>query len=335
VKISVVIPCRNEENYIIACVLSVIQAAEHVVDVEVLAVDGASTDSTLERLNLLAQSNAKIRILSNLNQVTPSALNIGIQAATGDYIMILGAHSKLHPSYFSEALNVLNHQPNADCIGGKLIVETQSQKEKCIALAMSSKFGVGNALFRTGAKAQYVDTVAFGIYKKLVFEKIGLFNETLIRNQDDEFNFRMHKAGLTIYFDPALKITYYPRSDFEKLYHQYFQYGYWKVYVNQLHKAFVSVRQLVPPLFILSLVLGIALSFVSALFAKIFMGYVMVYLAAGYFSASRVADNNIEVNYIWQSYVILHISYGLGYWKGLLDFILLRKQPKKHEALTR
>lgn len=335
-KISVVIPCKNEENFITQCVLSVLQAAENIVDVEVIAVDGESSDSTLERLNLLAQSNPRVFVKTNPKQITPTALNIGIQAATGDYIMILGAHSKVHPTYFQEAVEVLKNQPLADCIGGQLLVETSSQKEKCIALAMSSKFGVGNALFRTGAKAQYVDTVAFGIYKKQVFDTIGLFNETLVRNQDDEFNFRMSKAGLRIYFDPALKITYYSRSDFEKLYNQYWQYGYWKVYVNRMHKAFLSVRQLVPALFLLSLVVGITLSITSLLFAKLFAGYLMIYLSAGYFSASRIADNNIEVNYIWQSYVILHISYGLGYWKGLLDFIVLQKQAtNKHQALTR
>ena len=221
------------------------------------------------------------------------------------------------------------------CVGGVLENVYENETAKIIGSAMSSSFGVGNAHFRTGNKKGYVDTVAFGAYKREIFDKVGLFNEELIRNQDDEFNYRITSAGYKIFLNPEIKCKYFVRASFKKLYKQYYQYGYWKVYVNVLHKTVTTTRQLVPAAFVsylfvllLSLFVGIKVFFFLSLFLVLYV------LMAG-FMAFRQNAQPITAIKIAYTFFILHFSYGIGYLKGIFDFILLKKSIKKHESLSR
>jgi hypothetical protein len=213
----------------------------------------------------------------------------------------------------------------------------ENATSEIIAAAMSSPFGVGNAHFRTGTKEGYVDTLAFGAYKKEVFEKVGYFDEELVRNQDDEFNFRVIKGGFKIYLSQKIRSKYYVRASYSKLYRQYFQYGYWKVFVNQKHGAVTSGRQLIPPLFVAGFILGVAGSLISPEINLLWGAAMCLYiLSACLFAARMVGFNISKIIKVAATFFILHFSYGSGYLKGVLNFLILKKKPeKKHESLSR
>jgi len=211
----------------------------------------------------------------------------------------------------------------------------ENETSQIIGAAMSSSFGVGNAHFRTGNKSGFVDTVAFGAYKKEIFEIVGFFDEELIRNQDDEFNFRVTKNGYKIYLNHEIKCKYYVRASFKKLFKQYYQYGYWKVYVNVLHKTVTTIRQLVPAAFVsylMVLFLSILVGLKFFLFLSLFL---VLYLLLAVFIAIKQSSVSFKALKIAFTFFVLHFSYGIGYLKGILDFFVLQKSIKKHESLSR
>jgi GT2 family glycosyltransferase len=201
---------------------------------------------------------------------------------------------------------------------------------------MSSPFGVGNATFRIGGEKKYVDTLAFGIYRKKVFEVIGNFNEELVRNQDDELNYRLTKNGFKILYDPAIQSQYFVRGSIGKLYKQYFQYGYWKVYVNKLHKAVTSIRQLVPLIFVLGILLGAVITAIFPYFAFLYIPGIALYLTASVYFGIKSAKSVGTGLRVALVFPVLHWSYGIGYLKGIIMFLLFNKKPsKKSKSLSR
>ena len=195
--------------------------------------DGMSDDKTREIIQGIAKNNNQVILLDNLKQTTPFALNIALKKSTADIKIIFGAHATADPNFIIENVRAFENASDIGCTGGVIENVYENHTSKIIGLAMSSPFGVGNAHFRTGTKDGFVDTVAFGAYKKEVFEKVGYFDESLTRNQDDEFNFRVLKNGFRIYLSNKIYSKYYVRGAFDKLFKQYFQYGYWKVFVNK------------------------------------------------------------------------------------------------------
>lgn len=192
---------------------------------------------------------------------------------------------------------------------------------------MSSPFGVGNASFRTGLQSGYTDTVGMPMYRSSTFQSIGLFDEALIRNQDDEFNYRVTKAGGRIWLTTETWSNYYVRPSWKKLFSQYYQYGYWKVYVNKKHKTVTTLRQLVPVIFTLFLITGIILSVIQGRLNEPFLFTLLLYTAVGLGSALKFSSLPKDVLQILTSFFILHFSYGCGYAKGIIDFIIRGKQP--------
>jgi GT2 family glycosyltransferase len=239
--VGIVIPCYQEKYYIEKCIRSCIEQS-YQGTIQVAVVDGGSTDGTVEIIRKIeSEFPNQIVLKNNPLKVTPVSLNIGLQHLQTDLKMILGAHSYLRSDYVSKSVAAFDSNKQVECVGGIIINEYQDKTSRNIGLAMSSPFGVGNATFRTGGKKGLVDTVAFGMYKKEVFENIGYFNEHLIRNQDDEFNFRLTQNQRKILFDPEIISHYYARGNYNKLFRQYFQYGFWKVYVNVLHHSVTSI----------------------------------------------------------------------------------------------
>jgi glycosyltransferase involved in cell wall biosynthesis len=335
-KVSIVIPCRNEEDFILRCLDSVFNSDYPTELIEVLVCDGKSDDKTPALVLEYAGQKSCVRYLVNEKITTPYALNLGITNSQGEVIIILGAHTELAINYISECLAVLNQMHDVSCVGGVLHNVSSDELTASVSLAMSSPFGVGNAHFRTGVKDGYVDTVAFGAYRKEVFEKIGLFDEHLARNQDDEFNFRLLKNGGKIWLTTATSATYYVRSSFQKLFKQYFQYGYWKVYVNKKHKSITTLRQLVPAAFVLTL---FALIIIVILFPYrweylvLFLG---IYGAGASLFALKLSESFKQFFAVIFSFFILHTSYGMGYVEGFVNFILLNRKPSKSKSdLTR
>lgn len=331
-KVSVIIPCRNEKNFIEACIQSVVDSSYPETLLEVIVCDGLSDDGTLQMLQALNAKIPLLKILTNPDRITSSALNLGIRNSSCDYFIILGAHSSLDPSYVAENVKVLEENPDVWCSGGVLKNQYADRLSKNIAVAMSSPFGVGSAHFRTGVKEGYVDTVAFGMYREEVVERIGWFDETLVRNQDDEFNYRILKAGGKIWLTSKSFVNYFVRSSWKKLFSQYFQYGYWKVYVNKKHKSITTARQLVPFFFVLFLVAGLISSLLFHQGKNIYLAVLIIYLALAIGLAVKDASTFKDVVQIIFSFFILHTAYGLGYATGIWDFLIRNHAPLKQRV---
>lgn len=334
-SVSVVIPCLNEKNYIIRCLNSINNQSYPKHLITTFICDGNSDDGTQDLIKTFNSTHSNFTLLNNEKKTTPFALNLGINTSNADIIIILGAHSELDKDYIFNCIKTFEISEQIMCVGGLLQNVYENQTSKIIGTAMSSSFGVGNAHFRTGNKNGYVDTVAFGAYRREIFSKVGLFDEELIRNQDDEFNYRITSNGYKIYLNSEIKCKYFVRASFLKLFKQYYQYGYWKVFVNKKHKTITTVRQLIPMFFviflfnlILSLIVNTNLFFSLSIF-------LLLYIFLALFFAFKLSSNLTEGFKLSFTFCILHISYGSGYIKGIFDFFLLGKKIKQHESLSR
>jgi glycosyltransferase involved in cell wall biosynthesis len=334
-SVAIVIPCRNEEKYIARCIDSVLNQDYPKDKIFLFVCDGKSTDETQAIVKTYSHKYSNVNLLINEKQSTPFALNLGINNSDSDIVIILGAHSELYPDYVSNSVEAFNFDPEIACTGGIIENVYENKTAEVIGKAMSSSFGVGNAHFRTGNKDGFVDTVAFGAYKREVFDKIGLFDEELVRNQDDEFNYRLLKSGFKIYLFRKIRSKYFVRASYQKLFKQYKQYGYWKVYVNKKHRAVTTIRQLVPLGFVLFLFAGCTASFFNKTLMLIFLGGIMAYVSGSAYSAWKSAANLKQFFSIVKAFFILHFSYGWGYLVGIIDFFLFGKKIKKEETLTR
>jgi glycosyltransferase involved in cell wall biosynthesis len=328
-SVGIVIPCYQEAQYIRACVTGCLNQTGSF-PIQVYVVDGGSTDQTRSILLELQQQYSNLHVLDNPHKTTPHALNIGLKHSSEHYKMILGAHACLPEDYVEKCLRTFEHHPEAACVGGLIENQFENESSAVIGLAMSSPFGVGNAHFRTGAKSGFVDTVAFGMYKKEVFERIGYFNEELARNQDDEFNFRLTQNQGKIFLNTDLSSQYFVRSSYSKLYRQYYQYGYWKVYVNVLHRQVTTVRQLFPAFLVLYVALLLPLLALPILPNWLVLLPALSYVILGlYFGLKKSATQVVSVLI---TFGILHFSYGTGYLKGIWDFIVLKNKPSSTRA---
>ncbi len=325
-RVSVVIPCRNEEDFIKACLQALSNQTYPLNKLEVIVVDGMSSDNTRLRIAQVIEQYPFIRCIDNPRRVTPLGLNKGIAISNGDYVIILSSHSVVEPDFIENNVRSLETS-GADCVGG--ILETVASIDRplahAIAAALSHPYGVGNAHFRIGSTSiREVDTVPFGCYKREVFESIGFFDENLIRNQDDEFNFRLLRNGGRIVLDPLIKSRYFARDSLRNLWKMYFQYGYFKPLVALKIGRVITWRQLVPALFVGAL-LGTALISIMSRTGRRFL-YLLIALylcTTAYFSYMVGRKRNaFYATLLFCSFAVLHFSYGIGYLKGILDFCL-------------
>lgn len=334
-SVGIVIPCLNEEKSIQACVESVFES-DYKGDIQVVVCDGMSTDSTREIVAQLSNKYGGLTLLDNEQRHTPAGLNMGLKYLSTDIKIILGAHATVAKDFISNNVQALIDHPDAGCVGGIIHNIYENENSRIIGLAMSSPFGVGNARFRTGGQDGYVDTVAFGAYRKEVFEKVGFFDESLVRNQDDEFNYRLTANNYKIFFTDKIQSYYHVRASFSKLYKQYHQYGYWKVYVNKKVKAITSARQLFPAVFVASVITGAILSFLHPIFMYLWLGGILFYIIVAKIFALKKTMKVKEIILVMYSFIILHWSYGSGYLKGIITFILLGKNPSRNsKSITR
>ncbi len=337
IRISVVIPCRNEVHYIHECIDAIYSNVINFDAVlNVFVVDGMSDDGTRALVLELEKQFPNLKLIDNEKQLTPYAFNMGIHAVESDFVQIVGARHILSPNYLQKSLEILREDPSIWCVGGKLINEYVNEKGEIISKAMSTTFGMGLGNFRTLEKSGFADTVTSPMYPSCVFERIGYFDEQLIRNQDDDFNYRVSKAGGKIWFESEISLKYYVRGNFQGLYRQFYQYGYWKVFVNQKHNAVTTVRQLVPPAFVFFLMLVPLFFLIGGLIGCIASLVILVYGFLGLYVGYKKGKNWHERLQIFQTFPILHFSYGLGYLTGILSFLILRKKPSdKQKRLSR
>lgn len=330
--VSIIIPCRNEQEFIADCLNSVIAQDYPKDKLEVLVVDGMSEDRTRDILEEYVKRYPSINFFDNPKRYTPSALNIGIQHSKGEIIAIIGSHSTCKEDYISQCVDYLLNK-DADNVGGicKILPQNNCLTAKSIAYALSSFFGAGNAYHRIGTKKpRYVDNLYGGCYKRELFDKIGLFDEDLLRGQDAEFNARLIKNGGKILLVPSIVSQYYARGTLEKLWKMELQYGYFKPLVVRKIGSVFTLRQIVPPLFVGSLIISLILS----IFSNHFL-WLTLFISASYIIANLSFSLKISFNkngkYLFLLpfvFAIVHFGWGIGYLKGVLDFIILQKSKK-------
>ena len=197
-KVTVIIPCRNEEQNIEKCIESIYNSDFDKAKLEVIIADGVSTDNTLSIINKLSKKYPELIVIENKKQITPVAFNIGLKYGTGEYLVTIGSRHFISQDYISKCVNILDTNQDIACVGGVSLCIESTTKGKIIANAMSNSFGVGGGNFRSQKTSGYVDTVGAPMYRKSVLEKIGYFDESLVRNQDDELSYRISKNGFKI-----------------------------------------------------------------------------------------------------------------------------------------
>lgn len=329
--VSVVIPCRNERRYIDAC-LTTVTAGEFPRDrLEVLVVDGASDDGTRTIVEERAAADPAIKLLDNPSGSTPAALNIGIRHAAGQVIVRIDAHCEYPPRYIVDLVSWLE-KSGADNVGGvcRTRAANDSPKARAIAAALSHRFGVGNSYFRVGVREpRWVDTVPFGCYRRDVFDRIGLFDEDLVRNQDDELNARLIRRGGRILLVPDIVSDYFARESLGQLWRMYYQYGYFKPLVARKVGAVTTVRQILPSVMVVGLIGGAALAWALPGLRFPFALASTTYVAADLGCAITAARTNGVACVLWLAiaFPVLHVSYGIGFLKGMFDFVLMNRRP--------
>ncbi|HQJ33016.1 MAG TPA: glycosyltransferase family 2 protein [Anaerolineaceae bacterium] len=320
--VSVLIPIRNEGNYISQC-LQAVTRQDYPSDLfEILISDGLSTDNTRSLVADWMKNDSRIRLFDNPKQIVPTGMNILIPKAKGEILIRVDGHCVIAKNYISNCVRHLEEE-DVDGVGGPMRSIGEDLISQVTALAMSSKFGVGNSSFRTETgQTKLADTVPFPAYTRAIIEKVGLYDEELVRNQDDEYNYRIREAGGKILLAEDVSSEYYSRGSLKKLWKQYFQYGFWKVRVLQKHPRQMSLRQFIPLGFVLALILTLFLSFLvpwgwKALLALL-AAYLLANLSASIMTASGQGFKKLLL--LPLAFAIIHLSYGLGFLVGLFKF---------------
>jgi succinoglycan biosynthesis protein ExoA len=320
--VSVVLPVRNEASFIERCLRSVLDQDYPADRMEVLVVDGMSTDGTRTEVRTLLRQRGNrespaVRILDNPAKVVPAAMNVALAAASGDVVVRVDGHAVLQPDYVRRCVDVLRTTGSA-CVGGAVETIGTGAVGRAIAAAQSSRFGVGGVAFRTGRQhAGVVDTVAFGTYPRAVLADVGGYDEELACNEDDELNFRLQQAGGRIWYDPSIRAQYFSRATLGRLWRQYYRYGLYKVLVARKRGGFASPRHLVPAVFVAATA---ASSLVAAArrdarwTLPVLAPYAAALVAASYRSARRTGT---RPDLVAIAFVTLHVAYGSGFLGGL------------------
>jgi glycosyltransferase involved in cell wall biosynthesis len=316
--ISIIIPCRNEEKFIGSCLDSIIANDYPKESLEVLVVDGMSEDGTQVVIENYSKKYPWIRLINNPEKITPIALNKGIGNSKGEIIIWMSAHNQYERNYISRSVEGLNKY-GADNVGGimRTVPRIDNFTGRAIVASLSHRFGVGNSYFRVRTDGpKWVDTVFGGCYRREVFNRVGLFNENLVRGQDMEFNLRLKKAGGKTLLVPDIVSYYHARSDLKSFWKHNFTNGVWAI-LPLLYSPImpVSLRHLVPLIFVISLLVTAALGLLWMpffwLFLTILGSYVLVSLAASFQIAWRERDPRylILMPFVFG---MLHFGYGLG-----------------------
>ncbi len=352
--VSVIMPIRNEADFIERSLGAVLEQTYPRDRVEILIADGMSTDATRPRILAAArkaEASDRVHILDNPPGIVPTGWNTAIDRARGAYVVRVDGHCVIAPDYIAKAVDFLEHS-NAAGVGGAMETIAHDASGQpgltptAISLAMASHFGVGGSAFRVaepGDRAlgpREVDTVAFPAYRRRALERAGPFDETLVRNQDDEYNYRLRKLGERIVLHPDLKSRYWSRPSMGRLFRQYLQYGWFKVRVLKKHPRQMSARQFVPAAFVMSLLVGLCLLPIEP---RVLLAIVLSYLGASLLAAIHVAwrrrrrttdvtDQESEVvategsstpalvALLCCAFAAMHVGYGLGFTAGLLRF---------------
>lgn len=319
--VSVAVPVRNETLHIERCLRAVVGQDYPANRFEVLVADGESSDRTREQVATIAAEFPEISIalLNNPGRIVPTGLNVALARARGEVFIRVDGHTVIESDYVKECVRALARS-GASNVGGPMRAVGEGLFGGAISLATSTPFGVGSAKFHYAEREEWVDTVYLGAWPRTIFDRVGHFDEEMVRNQDDEFNYRLREAGGRIFLTPRIKSSYYPRTTPLTLCRQYFQYGYWKVRVMQKHPRQMQLRQFVPPAFVLAILcfllpLG---PIVRPVLGTLLLLYALLNVLASVWVARR--GNWSVVYLIPLAFCAIHLSYGTGFLAGLVRF---------------
>jgi len=322
--VSVIMPIRNEADFI-ARSLGAVLAQDYPADrLEVLIADGMSTDGTRAIIAAMAADHPHIpvTVIDNPGRIVPTGFNAALARARGDVIVRVDGHCEIAPDYVSRCVQHLL-EDGVDGVGGPLETVGTSALSETIALAMRSSFGVGDSAFRIGTgEAVLVDTIAFPAYTRAAVERAGPLDAELVRNQDDEYNYRLRKLGAKLLLAPDVRAKYYSRGSLRSLWRQYYQYGFYKVRVLQKHPRQMRLRQFVPPAFVASILGGAFLSPLNKRLRALWALEITAYAVASLMASWRIARKAGRAHFrrLPLVFSILHFSYGLGFLHGLIHF---------------
>ena len=317
--VSFVIPMLNESSAIERCIRSILAQSYPGDCIEIIIVDGLSTDGSREQVRAFTAKHDNIHLLDNPEKRTPKSLNIGIRNCKGDVVIILGAHTSIDREFVEVNIHSMRAM-GVKCVGGTQINTGDTYWQKAIGLGMASRFGIPSAPYRFDKRKRFVDTVVYAAYARELFDEIGYFDEELHISEDAELNWRIRKAGYKIYYTPEIVSYYYPRPNLCRLARQFFNYGILRVNVIKKHHDAVKPVHLVPPLFvILSLSLGI-LAFMTPLAGRALFGIWAaygVYLALATISTCREEKKYTFLFALPAVFVTMQLAWGTGFLAGL------------------
>jgi GT2 family glycosyltransferase len=340
---TVVVPCRDERKGIAAFLESVEGQRLNGLAVEIVFADGMSTDGTRAIIQEFGLRHPEVRMVDNPAGFTPHGLNLAIRAARGEFILRMDVHTEYGPDYIATCVEALRSS-QADNAGGPARTRASGYAAKAIAAAYHSPFACGGARFHDETYEGFVDTVPYGCWRRSLFDRIGYFDEALIRNQDDEFNLRLVRRGGRIWQTPRIVSWYHPRSSLTALARQYFQYGFWKVAVIRKHRVPASWRHLVPVLFVAGFALLMAVWIAAALAADTAASHraaVLLACGLGAYLLPALAASFAAAKRQWRllpilpaTFLVYHAAYGAGFLAGLLRAFASGREPGFQRAFT-
>lgn len=318
IAVSVVMPVYNEEQYIEKCVDSLLLQDYPMEMMEWIFVDGCSKDRTAALLKQYQERYpALIRVMNNPNKIVPYAMNIGIAASRGKYVIRLDAHADYAVDYISKCVYYLENT-DAENVGGFAETKANGFWGNAIAKMLSSRFGVGNSRFRTNGESGYVDTVPFGAFKREVFTKYGGYDERLVRNQDNEMNFRIRKNGGKIYLSDEIRLSYYCRDSIKGISEMARKNGMWNVVTMKLCPGSMGLRHFIPLLFVISVIGLGTLGFVHSFFWMMLNLELMLYFLLDALFSIKQSTTIEQFLALMILFPIFHIEYGLGSMIGIM-----------------
>lgn len=330
-KITIIVPCRNEVKYIETVVSSMLKQESVQYDTEIIIADGCSDDGTQEILKKISADEPRLRVIDNPKKIVSAGLNAAIREAEGNIIIRMDSHTEFARDYIKQCVHILE-TTGASNVGGPWQAKGKTYLQKAIALAFNSQFSSGGAASHKLGYNGVVDSVYLGCWSRQTLLNLGLFDEDLVRNQDDELNLRLVRSGGTIWQSTSIKSWYYPRASLISLFKQYTQYGYWKVRVIQKHKLPASMRHVVPGMFVGLLAILAIFSMFSKLslmiLSVVFGFYIVVNLLASFLTCKRLTNYKYIpiMPFIFSAF---HFGYGYGTIRGVIDFLILKKKSNK------
>lgn len=312
--LSAIVPTLNEKSHISTLITDFI--ANSPLPCEIFILDAGSTDGTIDIVNKLTEDYPNVILIKNEKKTVSHAFNVAYERTKGSYICLLGAHASYDKNYFKVCCEYLS-KDEADVVGGFLTQRGKSAFGNALSFVMSNKFGVGNTEFRTIREKSFVDSVAFAIYKRELFDVVGLLDENIVRNQDDELHYRINSYGFRILMIPEVTATYFVRDSPIGLWKQYYEYGYYKPYVLRKVKKSIRIRHIVPSFFVgylfFVLIFIISKNIILYFLIMPLILYLLIVICLSLSKFSNVKDFFYRII----AFFIIHCSYGLGFINGL------------------